>query len=207
MKYVAHMTCAFQDEKIQAAVAEGGIKAYAIYWILIEAIAAQIRPESISVELTLTWVQWGAKLLVDVRTARRIAAILQTCGVILLQDNGKSATIKIPNILKYADEYTKKVCKRSGQNPDSTRDKLGTMSRSPALPALPKEKKDLKDLPQSVDKVVPPRKSRAGATGGLLEAPPVAALDPGKFKPKDMVGNMTPEELIASVKTFPKGTH
>jgi hypothetical protein len=50
-------------------------------------------------------------------------------------------------------------------------------------------------------------KSRAGAPGGSLEAPPGAALDPGRFKPKDFVGNMTPEELIAAARAIPKGTH
>lgn len=145
MKYVNHMTCAFQDEKVQAAVAAGGIKVYAAYWIIVEAISAQIRPESISVKMTLTWQQWGARLLTDVRTVRRIASILQVAALIVLQDSGKSATIEIPNILKYADEYTKRVCQKSGQTPGLTRDKLGTLSGSPALPALPAlpDKQDL----------------------------------------------------------------
>jgi len=175
MKYVAHMTCAFQDEKIQAAVAEGGIKVYAAYWIIIEAIAAQIRPESISVELTLTWQQWGARLGVDPRNCRKLTTILQKVSVILLQDHGKSATIKIPNILKYADEYTKKVCKKSGQTPDTSRDKVGAMSGSPALPDLLKEKKDLKDLRQPVDNsVVLPVIGGADNGGNAEGHPPVA---------------------------------
>jgi len=136
MKYINHMTCAFQDEKVQAAVAEGGHKVYAAYWILVEAIATQIRPESISVKMTLTWPQWGARLLMDPRLARSSTVILQRACLILVQDHGKSATIEIPNILKYADEYTKRVCQKSGQTPDPTRDKLRTISGAPALPAL-----------------------------------------------------------------------
>jgi hypothetical protein len=52
-----------------------------------------------------------------------------------------------------------------------------------------------------------PESDRAGAPGGLLEAPPGAALDSGRFKPKDFVGNMTPEELIAAARAIPKRAH
>ena len=185
MKYVAHMTCAFQDEKIQAAVAAGGIKAYAVYWILIEAIAAQIRPESISVELTLTWAQWAGRMGIDPRNARRMTTILHETSVILLQDHGKHATIKIPNILKYADEYTKKVCKKSGQTPDISRDNIPRLSGSPALPALPTKEKGLKDLPQPVDNFSPPATDGANDGGNAEGHPPVAptlSVDPEVVK-------------------------
>lgn len=148
MKYINHLTCAFQDEKMQAAVAAGGLKAYAAYWIILETIGAQIRPESVSTGLTLTWPQWGAKLLVDVRTARKLASILQTAALIMLQDSGKSARIEIPNILKYCDEYSRKIGIKSGQTPDITPDKLRTLSGAPALQTLKTLDQDQKHTPK-----------------------------------------------------------
>jgi hypothetical protein len=61
--------------------------------------------------------------------------------------------VGIPNLPKYADEYTKKVGIKSRQ----TRDKVPSESGSPALPALP----DIKDL-------------GASAPAGGFEAPAVA---------------------------------
>ena len=142
MKYVNHMTCAFQDEKVQAAFSEGGHRVYSIYWILVETIAAQIRPESVSVKLTLTWRQWGSKLLSDQRSVRSATQVLHNSSLIVLMDHGKSATIEIPNILKYCDEYSRKVGIKSGHSPAKTPDKLRSVSGFPALPALP----DIKDL-------------------------------------------------------------
>ncbi|MDA8178316.1 MAG: hypothetical protein M0T69_02080 [Deltaproteobacteria bacterium] len=200
MKYINHMTCAFQDEKIQAAVAMGGLKVYGAFWVLVEAIGAQIRPESVSVGLTLTWPQWASKLLVDVRIARRIASTLQTCGVILLQDTGKSARIEIPNILKYADEYSRKVGIKSGHSPDTTPDKFRKNSGAPALPAfpaLPEEKKDLRTGPVDNSGVLP-LTDGADAGGGLLGASPPAAPPPGPrgngVHPRVKSLNLTPEK-------------
>jgi len=192
------MTCAFQDEKVQAAVAVGGIKVYAAYWILVEAISAQIRPESISVKMTLTWQQWGARLLTDVRTVRRIASVLQTAALIVLQDSGKSATIEIPNILKYADEYTKRVCQKSGQTPVPSRDNIPRVSGSPALPALPTKEKGLKDLPQPVDNSgILPLTSGAN-DGGNAEGHPPVAPTPEDLAQADLIRRRIEQGLPAS---------
>ncbi len=199
MKYINHLTCAFQDEKISAAVSEGGLKVYGAFWVLIEAIAAQIRPESVSVGLTLTWTQWGSRLLVDPRSARKLTSILQKHSVIMLHDLGKSARIEIPNILKYCDEYSRKVGIKSGHSPDSTPDKLRRDSGLPALPALP-DKQDLKNRPCGIVDNSP---SVDGATagGGSLGAPPPAAPSSAAkgngVPPKIRAFNLTPDKEAA----------
>lgn len=207
MKYINHMTASGDDEKHQALMARVGLRGYGAYWIIAEKIGAQIRPESCDTSMGLTWQRWGNHLGVEGDSARRLIRSMAEVGLIELEEVGKIASVNMPNILKYADEYTKRVGIKSGQTPDTTREKLRKLSGTPALPALPEQKKDLKDLRQPVDNSgVLPLTDRAVATGGVLEAPPAAALDPGRFKPKDFVGNMTPEELIAAARSIPKGT-
>jgi hypothetical protein len=172
MKYVKHLTCAYQDEKVQAAVAKGGLKTYAVYWIILEAIGAQIRPESVSTGLSLTWVQWGAKLLIDPRNARKLTAILHEVGLVRLQDDGNTARIEIPNILKYCDEYSRKVGIKSGHAPD----KLRTVSGTPAFPAS----QNIKDLRE--DAPVGGLKAPAGAPEPAHPVSPPSAPYQGKDK-------------------------
>jgi len=177
---------------------EKGLAAYGLYWVIAEKIAAQIRPEQIVTWMTRSWKKWGEMCGIRPTLFQKRVKSMAKVGLIFLYCDEKSACIHLPNLLKYADEYIKRILKSSGQTPES----IGRMSSLPALQAYP-AKQSLKTGP--VDKVDNSAGDRAVTTGGLLEAPPVAALDPGRFKPKDFVGNMTPEELIAAARAIPKG--
>lgn len=207
MKYINHMTTSSEDDKHaevmeQAGGNEKGLAAYGLYWVIAEKIAAQIRPEQITTWMTRSWKKWGEMCGIRPTLFQKRVKSMAKVGLIFLYCDEKSACIHLPNLLKYADEYIKRILKNSGQTPEN----VGRMSSPPALPAFP-DKKDLKILhPKPVDKLDPPATDRAVAPGGVLEAPPGAALD-GIFKPKDFVGNMTGEELIAAARAFPKGTH
>ena len=139
MKYINHMTSSHDDEKHRAAMDLAGLQAYGAYWIICEKIAAQIRPECVSTSLKLSWKSWASSLQVDPRVARRLVRVLGESRLAIVEETDSGARVNIPNLLKYADEYTKKVLKKSGQTPD----KLPTMSGLPALPALP-DKQNLK---------------------------------------------------------------
>ena len=133
MKYINHMTSSHDDEKHRAAMDLAGLQAYGAYWIICEKIAAQIRPECVSTSLQLSWKSWASSLQVDPRVARRLVRVIGESRLAIVEETDSGARVNIPNLLKYGDEYTKKVLKKSGQTPD----KLPTISGSPAVPALP----------------------------------------------------------------------
>ena len=57
---------------------------------------------------------------------------LSDLGLILLENGKEVATVDIPNILKYADEYTKRL----GIYQDNVPTEVTTLSVIPALPTL-----------------------------------------------------------------------
>ncbi len=176
MKYINHMTASGDDEKHQALMARVGLRGYGAYWIIAEKIGAQIRPESCDTSMGLTWQRWGNHLGVEGDSARRLIRSMAEVGLIELEEAGKIACVNMPNILKYADEYTKRVGIKSGHSPDTTRDKLRKLSGTPALPAVPEEQ-DLKNRPCGI---VDNSASGDGADGGvaLLGAAPPPAPPP-----------------------------
>jgi hypothetical protein len=152
MKYINHMTVAGEDEKIQALRDEFGVAGYGAYWLIVEKIAAQIRPESVSINLTLSWKKWGLYLDIRPSLARKMIESMNKVKLITLQSDEKSATIGIPNILKYADEYSKRVGIKAGQCPE----KVPIVSGTPALLALPEQptkEKGRRFTPPSLDEV------------------------------------------------------
>ena len=144
MKYINHMTSSHDDEKHRAAMDVAGLEVYGAYWIVCEKIAAQIRPECVSTSLQLSWKSWASSLQVDPRVARRLVRVMGESKLCIVQETDSGARVDIPNLLKYGDEYTKKVLKRSGHCPD----KVPTLSGTPAVPALPAvpDKQDLKPI-------------------------------------------------------------
>jgi len=132
MKYINHMTCAGDDEKIQSLRDRHGVAGYGIYWLLIERVAAQIRPESISTSLTLSVSKWAKYLDIKPGYLLKTVSTCSELGLISVERRNDLVTIGIPNILKYCDEYTRKVRRVSGQTPDKDPDKR----RIPSLTSL-----------------------------------------------------------------------
>jgi len=153
MKYFNHMTSSVEDEKHEALIDRAGLAGYGAYWIVLEKVASQIRPEQVSTSLALTWRNWGRHLRVTTKTAQFLLRCMSDAGLISLSQVGDIVRVNVPNLLKYADEYSKKVGIKSRQTPE----KVPSESGSPALPALP-EHKDL----------------GASAPAGGFEAPAVA---------------------------------
>lgn len=144
------MTSSHDDEKHRAAMDRAGLEVYGAYWIICEKIAGQIRPECVSTSLQLSWKSWASSLQVDPRVARRLVRVMGESKLAVVQETDIGAKVDIPNLLKYGDEYSKRVLKRSGQTPD----KLPTMSGTPALPAVPAlpEEQDLKPFAPTPEK-------------------------------------------------------
>jgi hypothetical protein len=161
MKYLKHVTVAGEDEKIQALRSQHGLAAYGAYWLILEKIATQFRAESISTSLTLSVRKWGQHVEMKPTWIRKVLMSGHSLGLWSAVTNGELITINVPNLLKYCDEYTKKVRRVSGQTPEAVRS-------GPGLPALPA--------------LLPIQDLAAGATAGGLEAP---AVPPKATRSKD----------------------
>lgn len=138
MKYVNHMSSSVTDEKHEALIEKCGLAGYGAYWIIAETIAAQIRPESRATNLALTWRNWARHLRVNTKSTMFLVRSMSLVGLIFVHEGDEKITIDMPNLLKYADQYTRKVLTRSRHSPDNVR----SDNELPALPALP----DIKDL-------------------------------------------------------------
>lgn len=156
MKYVNHMSSSVEDEKHEALIDKAGLAGYGAYWIVAEKIAAQIRPEQVATSLALSWRNWARHLRTSTQKAQFLLRSAHAVGLIILTEQAGIAKVDMPNILKYADEYTKRVGIPSGH----AREKLPRDSGTPALPALP----EVQDL-------------RAREAGGF-DGPPLAAPEP-----------------------------
>lgn len=199
MKYVNHLCTSRNGGKMEEHTGRTGLEGYGAYWTIVEVIGGQIIPESPKTFLTLSWRKWARHLDVTTKKTQFLVRSASLAKLIRLYEEGEKITIDIPNILKYADEYTKKVLTKSGQTPEH----YPTNSGLPALPAFPdlpeekKEKKDLKDLP--VDN------STTGANGSPPASPdgagaPLASIVGriGKAE-SEPPSQLTPEEKSRAV--------
>lgn len=134
MKYFTHMTASFGDERHQALMDKCGLKGYGAYWVIVEAIAAQITRQSAAVSMQLSWRRWGLRMGIDQRSASHIIRSLNDVGLISLRCDGDLATVTMPNILKYMDEYTKRL---GIETPDKLRSKEPEQPEQPDIPSSP----------------------------------------------------------------------
>ena len=167
MKYFNHMTSSAEDEKHEILIDKAGLAGYGAYWIVLEKVASQIRRESISTSLALSWRNWARYLRSSTKKSQFLLKSAQEAGLLQLTEEGSMVRVDIPNLLKYADEYTRKLRTNSRLTPD----KLPTESGSPAVePAVKIFLEDQNLKLSSSDDDHPPSK-----------------FSPNKFSPKDMM--------------------
>jgi hypothetical protein len=144
------MSSSVEDEKHEALIEKCGMEGYGAYWVVAEKIAAQIRPECVSTSLTLSWRNWARHLRTSTQKTQFLLRSMDEARLVLLTEINGSVKVDMPNILKYADEYTRKLLTKSRQTPD----KLPTNTGSPAVPALPAvpEEQDLKPIAPTPEK-------------------------------------------------------
>lgn len=154
MKYVNHMSSSVEDEKHEALIDKCGLQGYGAYWIIAEKISSQIRPECVSTSLTLSWRNWARHLRVSTKTAQFLIRSMNVARLIFVTESGDLVKVDMPNLLKYADEYTRKLLTKSRQTPE----KLPTDPGFPAVPAVP-DKQDLRPVADAP--TIPRQKSKA----------------------------------------------
>ena len=130
MKYINHMTSSCDDEKHSMAIHRAGLAVYGAYWIIVEKIASQIRPESISTTIRVPNELWSSWLRVRSDHAMRLLRTLHDEKLIVCEFINGATSVSVPNILKYGDEYTKRLLPKRIKTPDT----LPTLSGFPAVP-------------------------------------------------------------------------
>jgi hypothetical protein len=192
MKYFKHITVAGEDEKIQALRAQHGLAAYGAYWLVLEKITAQFRSESLSTSLTLSVRKWAQHVEMKPSWIRKVLMSGHSLNLWSVSVCGELITVNAPNLLKYCDEYTKKVRRVSGQTLEPVRSDPGL----PALPALP-DKQDLKTGACGIVDNSPKNAGATAADGGVLEAPPPPAPTGGNTNLPTEIKNLNLRDDVA----------
>ena len=130
MKYINHMTSSCDDEKHSMAIYKMGLAAYGAYWIIVEKIASQIRPESVSTSIRVPNELWSSWLRTRSDHALRLLRTLHDTKLIVCEFINGYTSVSVPNILKYGDEYTKRLLPKRTKTPDT----LPILSGFPAVP-------------------------------------------------------------------------
>ena len=164
MRWFRHMVATWDDEKISLFVDEHGLAGYGFWWRLLEIVASQVDEKNIA-EVTFPASKWGKMFGTYPKVFRKFCESLQNHSLVILDDSEISITVKIPNLLKYRDEWTRKKARNSGATPERLR-RVETESESdtdieesPPVgpPQQPAEQDELPLVP--ADKPPPPPKS------------------------------------------------
>lgn len=118
MKWLKHMANASGNEDIVEIEAIFGLEGYARWWKLLEAVALQM-DKTDRHAVAYPWSKWQEILKGKRKKLETFLEHLQKKTLISYEQNGEILEIKIPKLLRYRDEYSKK----SGQAPDKLRTK------------------------------------------------------------------------------------
>lgn len=120
MRWYKHVTNSHNDEKLAEILHEFGLEGYGFWWLLCEIIGKEM-DNSDRCHLSYPLAAWARKLHCSKRKTSMFFQKFSEISLVFLDfsaENEKSCigklTVKIPNLLKYRDEYSKK----SGQTPD-----------------------------------------------------------------------------------------
>ncbi len=120
MRWFKHMTQTRADERIASLISECGMEGYGAYWAVLE-IVANVMDKTSMCEVTYPLTIWSSMLLLHHNRVRSLLGNFDVMGLMKVSSCEGKVTVKVPNLLKYRDEYSKK----SGQNPDKLRIKSG----------------------------------------------------------------------------------
>jgi len=108
------MTASHDDEKLADLIDRFGHAGYGAWWLVAEIVAAKIDSDG-KAEVTYPLSKWSH--LMSVRGSLVISTLskLEVTHLVTVERTETDITVRIPNLLKYRDEYTR----RSGQSPES----------------------------------------------------------------------------------------
>lgn len=118
MRWIKHLTAARLDEDMSDLIHECGLEGYGFWWVLLEVIGGSM-DETDKCELTYPLPQWSRLLCCHSNRVGKYLGKLQGMGKVTVENREGKVMVRIPNLLKYRDEYSKK----SGHSPDKVRSK------------------------------------------------------------------------------------
>ena len=126
MRWYKHLATSWNDERLSEVVAEFGLEGYGFWWRLLEIVAQQM-DESDKCEASYSDSAWARKFGISKRKTNIYFEKFSEISLIFLEYDNSNCVgklkIKIPNLLKYRDEYTRNVRSRSGQTQETLRSK------------------------------------------------------------------------------------
>jgi hypothetical protein len=126
MRWMKHLTTARNDERLQEIRSQYGPEGYGLWWLICEIVAEQM-DETDKCEVSYPMSAWAAKLQISKRKTTDFFRELSDIYLIFLEYDNSNCVgkikIKIPKLLKYRDEYSKKLRTNSGVTPDKIRSK------------------------------------------------------------------------------------
>jgi hypothetical protein len=112
MKWVKHMTNTSQDPKIQMLRAEFGNEGYAVYWLILEKIAAEYTKLNPAVGVCLPIKTWRKITEISEKKLKKILFFSKKISLLDFEISESEIAINFPKLLKYSDEYSQ----RKGSN-------------------------------------------------------------------------------------------
>ncbi len=161
MKWVKHMTASHDDEKLADLITRYGHAGYGVWWLVVEIVAARVESGD-KAEVTYPVSKWSHLLSVRGSHVRQCLLKLEVTHLVTLEWNDTDITVRIPNVLKYRDEYSRK----SGQTPDKLRSKNRT-----ELEADKEQDKEPPKPPAPVGAEIPVRKVHKAIKEALAISP------------------------------------
>ena len=134
MRWVKHMTAAWDDERIAKLVGKGGIEglaAYGVWWRLIEIIASRVDGKSTQCSVTYDVTRWSLLLSLRGSHVRHWLEKLALTGILTAEWVGTEITVTIPKLLKYRDEYSKKSVHSPAQEKEKEKKKSTDIDKPP----------------------------------------------------------------------------
>lgn len=109
MRWLKHLTASHQDEKITRLFDAAGHAGYGLWWHILEVIGQEItRDNPNRCSLTYSIRTWSRRLYLPPHLVRTRLELLAGVGLVSLRYEQGELEVRVPNILKYKDEYQEK---------------------------------------------------------------------------------------------------
>lgn len=168
MRWFKHMTASGNDEKLSRLKDKFGLEGYGFWWTVLEIVAEKVGEDArTSAEFSLK--KWGSLAGVSPKKFQTLAEFCANLELFSIKFDQDLLCIDIPNILKYRDEYTERLHKKSGQYRDKLRPSRarGTDTDTDTEADTEAEKERVRARPRSTPKPAP-EKLKFGEHGNVL---------------------------------------
>ncbi len=138
MKWLKHMTCTWDDEKVARLVRAGGVEgmtAYGVWWRVLEIVASQMDGKSEICSVTYDVTRWSLLLSLRGSHVRHWLEKLVVSGLVTAEWMDTEVTVTIPKLLKYRDEYSQKSRQTPHKEGETEQIKKESKSKERTSPA------------------------------------------------------------------------